>query len=202
MRKRKACSPTPMSRSAERLLRPTSSSPRARISAWRRHTARAGNCSFLRDCRPTISTIFAMPRRCSSGLVTLSSDKSTLDYTAAGWLNLLECYLLLGDYEALESRGQDASSFLRWFPDFRLLAAYLRLMGRVIANPQETVNELKEEPAYREIESVADEATANNFGWSNSRVDDYLAKKVSDPKKTMFIAEVTRRVLREPKSLK
>ena len=135
-------------------------------------------------------------------MVKLPSDKSTLKAAEAGWLALLECYLLLGDYTALEARGQEASSFLRWLPDSRLMTAYLRLIGRVIADPQETIDALKKEPAYREIESVSDEASANNLRWVNARIDAYLANNVSDPEKTKFIAEVTQRVWREPKPLK
>ncbi|MEA2986955.1 MAG: hypothetical protein QOD94_3209 [Alphaproteobacteria bacterium] len=134
-------------------------------------------------------------------MVRLPSDKSTLKMAEASWLTLLECYLLLGDYAAVERRGQDASSFLRWLPDSRLLAAYLRLIGRVVADPQADITTIKKEPAYREIESVPSEASAKNLRWTNNKVAEYLAKKVSDPEKTKFVAELAQRVWRDSKAL-
>jgi hypothetical protein len=134
--------------------------------------------------------------------VRLPSDKSTLRIAEASWLTLLECYLLLGDYATLERRGQEASDFLRWLPNARALAAYLRLTGRVIGEPRKSVDALRQEPAYRELQSVPADASAANLGWDNARVAKHFQAKVTDPMKTEFLAEVTRRVWREPKELK
>jgi hypothetical protein len=134
--------------------------------------------------------------------VRLPSDKSSFKLTEASWLTLLECYLLLGDYVALEARGQDASSFLRWIEDSRLVANYLRVVGSVITNSHQDIAEFKKEPAYREIESASGEASAKNLRWNNEKVEAHIKQEVLDPNKRKFVAELEQRVWREPTPLK
>jgi Flp pilus assembly protein TadD len=134
--------------------------------------------------------------------VRLPADKSSFKLTEASWLTLLECYLLFGDYVALEARGQDASSFLRWIEDSRLVADYLRVVGSVITNWYQGIPEFKKEAAYREIESASSEASAKNLRWNNEKVEMYIARKVSDPEKTNFLADLKQRVWRDPTPLK
>jgi tetratricopeptide (TPR) repeat protein len=135
-------------------------------------------------------------------MLKLRVDPATLNVAVSGWLNLLECYVLLGEYDLLEQRGQDASNFLRWQPDSRLLATYLRIVGRVIADPKQTVDELKKEPSYRDLESIPDDASPKRMRWSNDQIDEYIQKNLSDTEKRKFVDEVASRVWREPGQLK
>ncbi|WP_143062790.1 tetratricopeptide repeat protein [Bradyrhizobium sp. OK095] len=135
-------------------------------------------------------------------MVKLPSDAADLTVAASGWLNLLECYLIMGEYDLLEQRGQDASSFLRWLPDARLLASYIRIVGSLLAQPEKSIESLKKEPPYRDFEGVPDGASAQRFDWSNEQVNGIIAKKVTDADRIQFVEELRGRVWRKPKVLK
>jgi tetratricopeptide (TPR) repeat protein len=134
-------------------------------------------------------------------ILKLSSDKVPLKTAESAWLSLLECYLLLGDFKTLETRGQEASGTLRWLPDSRLLAAYLRVVGRIAADSEKPLDTFRRDPAYVEFESgtAPSEATVKNLRWDNSKIDAYLKQRVQDPEKVNFLEDVKRQAWREPK---
>jgi tetratricopeptide (TPR) repeat protein len=135
-------------------------------------------------------------------MIKLPSDKVALKLAEGGWLNLLECYLLLGDYPALDAQGEDAFRFLRWLPDSRLLAAYMRLMGEVLSNPKAEVAELKKSPSYIEIEAAPSGTSASTLEWDNTRIKEYLNKQNLDSAKRAFVEEVRKRVGLDSNALK
>jgi len=116
----------------------------------------------------------------------------------SAWLTLLECYLLQGEYDLLESRGKEANSVFSSLPDHRLLAAYLRFMGRVLGATSMSVAELMEHPAYNDIKSAPPTASAKALNWNNDKVDRYVQKQALAADRAALVEEIGKIVWRDP----
>lgn len=135
-------------------------------------------------------------------VISLSAEKTSLTWTEAGWLTLLECYLLVADYSSVEARGEAASSALASLRDSHLLVAYMRFLARVLSDPVAEPTKLKQHAAYKAIENAPTGASAKNLNWTNARIDEYLSRQALNPTQKGLIDAVNRLVWRDPKGLR
>jgi tetratricopeptide (TPR) repeat protein len=120
-------------------------------------------------------------------------------WAEASWLGLLESHLLLKDFEKLERFGKEASEIaLSRTTAPRLLALYMRLIGRVSQGNYADVTQLESDSIFQEIETVRRVTSLKDFAWNNDAIRSFLKTSTAPPEQANLLLTLTETLFPSP----
>jgi tetratricopeptide (TPR) repeat protein len=100
-------------------------------------------------------------------------------WVEASWVTLIESLLLLGRYEEVEARAQDAvKAVLDKARDTHLAALYMRYAARLLRNPDRSREELEGDEVYAQLQQLRKDASIKKLDWDFRPVVNYLRRQL------------------------
>jgi tetratricopeptide (TPR) repeat protein len=108
-------------------------------------------------------------------LLALPTDKVSPTWVGSSWLNVLECYLLIEDWDAVWRRGQIAlGTALANVDEFRFIALYLQLLATALTERQQPADVLVASELYRNFKDLRGVISLDKLDWNNSKIKIFL----------------------------
>jgi tetratricopeptide (TPR) repeat protein len=101
------------------------------------------------------------------------ADKSQIRWREAAWLTLVECYLLVGNFRAVQESGIEAATTVGGRPESLLVLRYLRLVAAVLGNePNPVIME-----QFEELKKFPTSVSAKNLDWDDSKINSMVVER-------------------------